>query len=201
MIGGIVTEGIEKRTVLRRALHALLTIAPIFAMVSAISGVVFSGLSFLGWATLKYYEDDIWGYVRSASGIERLEDQMRSLQGEDRVIQIEPGSAYAMEPVHLGEAITLRFTIRRTALGATCRVESGVAIFKDIRSIPMPGTILTPLQQFSTDWVSAQTEIEPPKGLFPGRVRVEIQLQYRCGGAIVSDRVPPIPFTLLKGAP
>jgi hypothetical protein len=177
----------------------LLKIAPLFGMASALISSLTTVMAFLAWSVFTRYEADIWEYVRSASGITELEAQVRSLAGEDRVIQIEAGSAYAIEPVKVGGTVTLRFTIRRTRLGATCRIEDAVPVFKDDRNIPMPGVVLSPLQQFGRDWVNAQSIIQLPADLIPGRNRVELQLSYNCSGVIVPDRIPPIAFTLLGG--
>ena len=121
-----------------------------------------------------------------------FEADLRNLRGEDRVIQTEPNSEFASEPVVGGEDVRLNYTIRRTALGVSCLIKSGDVIFRDRRNTPIPGLILTPLQNFGGNWEPVQTTVRPPSSLENGRIRVVINLLYDCDGKTVPDNLPPI---------
>ena len=138
---------------------------------------------------------------RTDDRIADLEDGVRRLSGADRVVEALDGTAYAEEPVHLGDRVVLRWTARRTELGASCEAIRGTPVFTGADGVPTPGRVVTPVSQWGTDFLPRRVLVEPPETLEPGRVRVLLEVRYRCGDEVVYDRLPHIVFLLLERRP
>ena len=164
-------------------------------------------VGYLGYTIYLRYEEDIWRYVREQIGLEEFEQEVREnisrLNGEDRVIKIEEQRGYADEPVRGSDPVWLNWTMKRTAYGGGCDIVGATVIFKGKRNVPMPGEIITPTQNFTTDYTAVRTMVQPPIALEGNRIRVFISLKYNCYGEAVTDRTTTITYLrlpALKGA-
>ena len=126
---------------------------------------------------------------------------LRQLNGEDRVIEVLDGSAFAEEPVYPGENIALRWTVRRTDLGAACHAEGATPIFVALDGIPRPGQLVTPIVQFGTEFLPRRVVVAALDPLTPGRVSAHVEVRYRCGQETVYDELPRVVFEVLAGPP
>lgn len=164
------------------------------------------GVGFLGaigsavWAVSK---DDLEEYARTVlqldqlatrGQVEALREDLHRISGEDRVVRIRQSQSYVLEPVRQGDLVRVQYLIQRTARGAKCIVEDGTPIFRDVRDIGFPGEIVTPLQQFGTEWRRARTVFRAPQELLPGRIELTVSLRYDCGGRTVFDEIDAVVY-------
>lgn len=133
----------------------------------------------------------------SAAAIADLQNNMRELSGEARVVQFRPGYNVVIEPVVQGQIITLATEIRRTETGASCQIVSAFPIFKDSRNAPEAGEILNRLRNFGTDWDPVNILMRAPATLVPGFVNGVIEANYDCAGRRVTETSSPFNFILL----
>lgn len=170
-----------------------------------LSSFVISLASLVGFVVWKAYQNEIRESARSFLGVDALatKDQVQSLvdslakaTGEDRMIRMEEIYSYVIEPVSAGEDITARYVLSRTERGASCVVTDAVPLFVDDRNTPMPGSIVSPLQQLTTRPTPIEATLRPPMDLREGRVCVAISLTYDCAGHPVFDQIDPICYIL-----
>lgn len=129
--------------------------------------------------------------------IDRLTTEVQRATGEDRVIYETPGLSYVREPVYRGDPITLHLVVRRTRVGAACRLVSRTALFTDESNIASAGEPVPPTRQVTTAEATLRLILDVPPQVAPGRVTVSLSLEFDCGGKRVFDATRPVAFQLL----
>ena len=130
--------------------------------------------------------------------LDQLGAQIDEVTGENGYLIVRIRQSYVLEPVLVGEAVTVRYLMRRTARGADCVFISATPLFRDIRDIAFPGEALTPPIQIGTQFQRIQTVYQPPDHLIPGRVEITVALRYECDGQPAFDEIPPLTFELTE---
>ena len=133
------------------------------------------------------------------AGIRDINENLRSLSGDDRIIRQREGLSYVEEPVRKGENVFLYLVMERTELGKDCRLTKAVPLFKDKTGVTTPGTRPDrPLQSgLTTDLTVTRLEYIPPPNLELGRIEVYVSLEYECDGKIMFDRTDVLTYELL----
>jgi len=131
--------------------------------------------------------------------IAELQDNMRQVQGEDRVIRETPGLTYVSEPVYENEQVVFNFVAERTRLGRTCILQHSQPIFTDILNTPTPGLKREAARQIRDDPTPLRPGYTPPANLRPGRVTLYLILVYTCDGRTVFDQTSTAAFELIEG--
>lgn len=135
--------------------------------------------------------------------VRELQDNQRSLLGEDRVFRETPGLTYVREPVYVGDPVTFFLTAQRTDFGRECRFLSAVPVYRDERNIDFFGPPRQEGRQLTLDGTPVRPEFEQPEGLRPGRVTIRVIIDYECelpDGSIrrVQETTSTVPFLLLS---
>ena len=133
------------------------------------------------------------------AGIRDINENLRSLSGDDRIIRQREGLSYVEEPVRKGENVFLYLVMERTELGKDCKLTKAVPLFKDKTGVTTPGTRPDrPLQRgLTTDPTVTRLEYIPPPNLELGRIEVYVSLEYECDGKIMFDRTDVLTYELL----
>ena len=135
-------------------------------------------------------------------GIQTLNESIRSLSGENRIIRQREGLSYVEEPVSQGQNVFLYLVIERTELGKNCELTKATPLFKDRTGVTNPGT--RPDRPYtdglSTETTAVRLEYIPPPNLTPGRVEVYVAFEYDCGEEHKFDRTSILSYQLLPGA-
>ena len=166
--------------------------------------VLFLGLaSFLIFlfTPLKDRAAQIWNSPETLNSItdkiDLLTTEVQRATGEDRVIYEAPGLSYVREPVYRGDPITLHLVVRRTRVGAACRLVSRTAMFTDESNIAIAGASSPPARQLTSVEAPVRLILDVPPQVAPGRVTVSLSLEFDCGGKRVFDATRPVAFELL----
>jgi hypothetical protein len=133
------------------------------------------------------------------SGVDKINESMRNLAGEDRVFRQIEGLSYVEEPVYRGENIFLHLVVERTELGRDCVLTKAVPLFKDKTGITTPGTMPERdlISIATTDPVAVRLEYIPPPNLELGRVEVYVTIEYNCNGKTGFDKTDVLTYQLL----
>ncbi|WP_349295775.1 hypothetical protein ABEB22_15125 (plasmid) [Thioclava sp. 'Guangxiensis'] len=132
--------------------------------------------------------------------LDSLTKAVASATGADRVIREPFGMAYIEEPVQQGQNVVLHLFVQRTELGEDCQLVQWVPLFRDVTNVDLPGMRASsaPIQQIGTDLSRVRIELVPPAALYPGRITVQLQLQYDCDGKLIPEKTKPVAYRLLK---
>lgn len=175
-------------------------IAKVLGAVSIIVGF-FGGAWSVTWGPAS---DLLQQWREMQYAIADLSRDVKSLQGEDRVIRQPDGMSYIEEPVTQGENVYMILVVSRTRLGNKCRLIERVPLFTDQMNIPTPGKMLSGTnvaRQINDTETLLRVGMIPPDTIRPGRVTVYLALTYKCEGApnggIVPDRTAVLAYELL----
>lgn len=146
---------------------------------------------------------DIWNsperLTAIEAGVDKVNESMRNLAGENRIIRQKEGLSYVEEPVHKGENVTLYLVIERTELGKNCVLSKAVPLFKDKTGVTTPG--IRPerdlVSRLTTDPTVTRLEYVPPPNLELGRIEVYVSLEYDCDGKTMFDKTDVLTYQLL----
>jgi len=136
-----------------------------------------------------------------SNDIKELKEDIRTIRGEDRVIQMDPFLSYVEEPYVLsaGNPVTVHYVIGRTLLGSTCSLLSITPIYTNDVGVSIAGETLTPRRQLNTASEKVVLELNPPKNLRVGRTVLTLELVFDCGGnRSVIDRTDPLVFMVVE---
>lgn len=179
---------------LAERIKILLDLVKIGAVVAAFLLPMLSVFALGFWA--------LWGrtlieIAREEIGINEITAALRDLSGESGVLQSRAGFSYVLEPVRRGETLTAVFHLRRTELGAGCQALGATPIFTGPRNIPLPGVLLSPVQQIGREFRPVEILISVPRSLAPGRIGLFVTVEYDCGGPqSIFDQTDPVFFQL-----
>jgi hypothetical protein len=177
--------------------------------ISALLSLVWGGLTatfiFVGTLVASYYSEPAFDYLRENLGINALQLEVDRAHGKDGILETEPYSSYASEPVFRNEDVKLNYLLRRTLKGVDCVVMSAIPVFADESNIPIPGKVLSGLQQIGREWQQVSPIVRPPMDpsgtgetlLKDGRIKVYLELMYNCYGTTVPDRTDTIIYQQL----
>ena len=94
------------------------------------------------WSPVGNNLKDIWDsperLTAIESGVDKINESMRNLAGENRIIRQIEGLSYVEEPVYKGENIFLHLVVERTELGRNCVLTKAVPLFKDKTGVTTP---------------------------------------------------------------
>lgn len=156
------------------------------------------------WSPVSKNLKDIWNspdrLTAIENGVSKINENMRNLAGENRIIRQREGLSYVEEPVRRGENVVLYLVIERTELGKNCVLTRAVPLFKDKTGVTTPGTRPErPLQAgLTTDPTVLRLEYIPPPNLELGRIEVYVSLEYNCDGKNMFDRTDVLTYELLN---
>ena len=165
--------------------------------------VVLTAIVVALWSPVNNNLKDIWNaparLTAIESGLYRINESMRNLAGENRIIRQKEGLSYVEEPVHKGENVTLYLVIERTELGKNCVLTKAVPLFKDKTGVTTPG--IRPerdsVSGLTTDSTAIRLEYVPPPNLELGRIEVYVSLEYDCDGKTMFDKTDVLTYQLL----
>ena len=155
------------------------------------------------WSPVGSNLKDIWNspdrLTAIEAGVDKVNESMRNLAGENRIIRQREGLSYVEEPVHRGENVFLYLVVKRTELGKNCVLTKAVPLFKDKTGVTTPGTRPErPLQSgITTEPTVIRLEYIPPPNLELGRVEVYVSLEYDGDGKTMFDRTDILTYELL----
>lgn len=145
------------------AMHAITTV------------MVFGAWAMFGGSVVQAARDEL--------GISDLAEMVRELAGETRVTRQPPGQTYVREPVRVGDVVLLVLTISRTEAGSGCTYKGVVPLFTDESGVTFAGHFEQRGRQYGTNLTRTEMRItQPEHGLEVGRVTLDLQLEYECGG-------------------
>ena len=139
----------------------------------------------------------------NAAAIEANTAAIQRALGEDGVVSVLPGRSFVREPVRvcaLDELICppvgVTLVLRRTSIGNGCRFTGGTSTFRDETGLPAPGGEIAVVRQATTERETFQFFVDQPRqiALKPGRITLELHLDYDCGGEPVSQTLAPLVF-------
>lgn len=165
--------------------------------------VVLTAIVVALWSPVSSNLKDIWNSPDRLTAIENgvgaIRENMRHLQGENRIIRQREGLSYVEEPVRRGENVFLYLVLERTELGKNCVLTKAVPLFKDKTGVTTPGVRPErPLQiGLTTDPTVTRLEYIPPPNLELGRVEVYVSLEYDCDGKNMFDKTDVLTYQLL----
>ena len=155
------------------------------------------------WSQVSNNLKDIWNspdrLTAIEAGVDKVNESMRNLAGENRIIRQREGLSYVEEPVHRGENVFHYLVVERTELGKNCVLTKAVPLFKDKTGVTTPGTRPErPLQSgITTEPTVIRLEYIPPPNLELGRVEVYVSLEYDGDGKTMFDRTDILTYELL----
>ena len=133
------------------------------------------------------------------SGVDKINESMRNLAGEDRVFRQIEGLSYVEEPVYRGDNIFLHLVVERTELGKDCVLTKAVPLFKDKTGVTTPGAMPERdlISGVTTDPIAVRLEYIPPPNLELGRVEVYVAIEYECNGKTGFDKTDVLAYKLI----
>jgi len=155
------------------------------------------------WSPYGEHIASIWDTPQRLDAIEitlrNINENVRVLSGDNRVIRQKEGQSYVEEPVTQGEDITINLVAQRTEFGKDCILLRSVPLFKDRTNALTPGIAKQNLENVLTTEPAVLKLIHtPPPELEPGRVEVYLALEYECDGKQVFDRTTTLTYNLLR---
>ena len=165
--------------------------------------VVLTAIIVALWSPISNNLKDIWHsperLTAIEAGVSKMNESMRNLSGENRIIRQMEGLSYVEEPVRRGENVFLYLVVERTELGKDCVLTKAVALFKDKTGVTTPGT--RPERPIhlgvTTDPTAVRLEYIPPPNLELGRIEVYVSLEYDCDGKPMFDKTDVLTYELL----
>ena len=165
--------------------------------------VVMTAIAVALWSPTGSNLKDIWNspgrLTAIEAGVDKINESMRNLTGEDRVFRQIEGLSYVEEPVYRGENIFLHLVVELTELGKGCVLTRAVPLFKDKTGVTTPGTIPERdlISGVTTDPIAIRLEYIPPPNLELGRVGVYVTIEYECNGKTGFDRTDILTYELI----
>lgn len=139
---------------------------------------------------------NVWKSPEKLEGINHKLDELAAavlaITGENRVTRQPEDMSYVREPVYAGDAITLILFIGRTEAGSGCILKGFIAQFTDENNVTLSGDPRRPRAQLSAEVVRRVVVLEQPGGMVAGRTRVQLQMEYQCGGETVFELTKPV---------
>ena len=166
--------------------------------------VVLTAIIVALWSPVGNNLKDIWNsperLTAIEAGVSKMNESMRNLSGENRIIRQREDLSYVEEPVRRGDNVFLYLVMERTELGKDCVLTKAVPLFKDKTGVTTTGTRPErPLQSgLTTDPTAIRLEYIPPPNLELGRVEVYVTLEYECDGKTMFDRTDVLAYELLE---
>lgn len=132
---------------------------------------------------------------------DKIDDMMNTileLSGKNRVTEQPDGMSYVKEPVYLGEPISLVLFIGRTESGAGCILKEFIPQLTDENGVTLSEQPRRPLAQLNASVGRRVMTVTQPAGLSAGRTRINLQLEYLCGGSTVFELTKGVFFYTLE---
>jgi hypothetical protein len=126
------------------------------------------------------------------SKLDAIGDTLMRLTGDGRVTRQPDGMSYVREPVTVGLPIVLVLFIGRTDVGSACTLREIIPQFTDENDVQRSGVPRRPSRQLGPDVVRRELQLDPPGGMVAGRMRVQLQLEYVCGGDPIFELTKPV---------
>ena len=137
------------------------------------------------------YGDAIKDAARQELGLSHLERVVLDLAGVNRIIRQPEGQSYVREPVRIGESVVFVMTIGRTPVGEACRYIAAIPLYTDEDGITASGEFQGRGRQYTTQTERAEIVLSLPLRMTPGRVSMQMQIEYQCPEREVQGRKYP----------
>jgi len=127
-----------------------------------------------------------------AEQLDELTTAIDALAGNNRITVQPDGMSYVREPVIFGDDLELVLYIGRTKLGTVCNLKELIPQFTDENGVTAAANPIKARVQLGVEIVRRKVPLTPPIGLVAGRTRIQLQLEYVCGGRTVFENTKPV---------